>query len=656
MSAIAGILRFDGRPVDRRDLDRMMNSLHAHGPDRRAAYAVEPVGLGHLLMRMTSEDSLDAQPVRSGGGAVLVADLRLDNREDLVAALALDPERARISPDSAILLAAWEKWGNETWARLRGPFAAAIWDARNRRLTLARDPVGLRALCYYHGPHFLAFATMPKALFSLPDVPRELNKRKIADFLVLNHSDAEATVYQHIVRLATGHVATINVEGERINRRYWGRDNIAPVRLGSDQEYADAMRERLDKAVRRQLRTTHGIGCMLSGGLDSSAVAALAARALTEQGKRLPAYTQVPADDFDRPDTVTQYFDERRYVEATAAMAGSIDVTYVRSGEHDDFADLERFFGASDGPVHNPQNMGWMLQIYRLARAKDQRVLLTGITGNATISWDGWDQAIDHLAGGRLWTALKQYALFYRLSTRSPLGAFRQLFLEPSPFVTPRIVRWARRPSHSAIKAQFAKDMQVIDRAQQDCEKNPAKLGSIALLNRMRPIANTESNGEWQAAMLALCGVDTRDPTADLDVVEFCLGIPDEQYLAEGIDRSLVRRAMWGLLPQSVLAKRKRGIQAADWFGKLSRAKEILGEEVGDLRKSGLAAEALDLEQLDHLLRKLPGKFPQKRADKEAYELALPRGLALGSFLRFFERNNLASGSSKGRSNSRLSD
>src|SRR5450631_1095337 len=143
MSAIAGIFRFDGRPADRRDLERMMNTMHAHGPDRSGSHAVGPVGLGHLLMRMTPEDSFDAQPVRGASGAIAVSDLRLDNRDELISALGLDSQRAVVSPDAAIALAAWEKWGNEAWAQLRGPFAIAVWDPRNRVLTLARDPVGL---------------------------------------------------------------------------------------------------------------------------------------------------------------------------------------------------------------------------------------------------------------------------------------------------------------------------------------------------------------------------------------------------------------------------------------------------------------------------------------------------------------------------------
>src|SRR5262249_32203154 len=200
MSAIAGILRFDGRPADRRDLERMTNALRAHGPDRTGAHAAGSVALGHVLMRMTAEDSFETQPTRGAGGAIMVADLRLDNRDDLIAALGLDPQRAFAAADSAIVLAAWEKWGNEAWARLRGPFAAALWDPRNRRTTLARDPLGCRPLCYHMGRDFVAFGTLPKALLALPDVPRELNKEQLADFLISNHTDCEPTIYRDILR------------------------------------------------------------------------------------------------------------------------------------------------------------------------------------------------------------------------------------------------------------------------------------------------------------------------------------------------------------------------------------------------------------------------------------------------------------------------
>ena len=138
--------------------------------------------------------------------------------------------------------------------------------------------------------------------------------------------------------------------------------------------------------------------------------------------------------------------------------------------------------------------------------------------------------------------------------------------------------------------------------------------------------------------MLALHGVDLRDPTADLDVVEFCLGIPSEQYLAEGIDRSLVRRAMWGLLPGAVLVKRKRGLQAADWLTKIKRSSDAVDQSIKRLRSSELAAEVLDLERLQTLTADL-GHVSDALSSKviDQYLAAVPKALAIASFLKNLE-------------------
>src|ERR1700730_9605031 len=152
------------------------------------------------------------------------------------------------------------------------------------------------------------------------------------------------------------------------------------------------------------MRSAHPIGCYLSGGLDSSAVAALAARALGENGQRLAAFTQVPREGFDGPVPGGRYGDETPYVEDIRAALCNVDVTYVRNNEVDDFAELERLFLVFEAPVRNPANLGWVLAIMRLARAQGRRVLLGGQLGNFTISWGGWSQNGDHLLHGPLIT------------------------------------------------------------------------------------------------------------------------------------------------------------------------------------------------------------------------------------------------------------
>src|SRR6478672_11362717 len=346
MSAIAGLLRFDRHPVSRPELERVANALRAHGPDRSHVVVDGSIGFVHVLMRMTVEDQSDYQPYRGPSGSLITADMRLDNRDEMLIRIGLTPGEAMSWPDSRVLLRAWEKLGEAVWPMLRGPFAVAIWSPQNRVLTLARDHIGLNVVMWHRNERCFAFATMPKGLFGLDGVPRELNEEKFADFLVLNHAEHETTIYKDVYRVRPAHIMRVNSSGVTTQHRYWSPDDIKSVRLPSDQDYADGLRECLDIAVRRQMRSAHPIGCLLSGGLDSSSVAVLAAGALAGRNQRLMAFTGVPRRAFEGPVPTGHYADETPYVDSIAKAASNIDVTYVKNDGSDDFAELERFFVA----------------------------------------------------------------------------------------------------------------------------------------------------------------------------------------------------------------------------------------------------------------------------------------------------------------------
>lgn len=213
MSGIAGLVRFDGRTVMRRELERAANALNQYGPDRVEIIAKENVGLIHALMRMTPEDRFDRQPQRGASGSIITADLRLDNRDELFARVGIGRPEVTEWPDSRLLLAGWEKLGDNIWPLLRGPFAAAIWDPRSRSLTLARDHLGLNVVMWHKAEHFFAFASMPNGLFALDEVPRELCEEKLADFLVLNHADHITTMYRNVFRIPPAHVLYVKPDG-----------------------------------------------------------------------------------------------------------------------------------------------------------------------------------------------------------------------------------------------------------------------------------------------------------------------------------------------------------------------------------------------------------------------------------------------------------
>jgi asparagine synthase (glutamine-hydrolysing) len=287
-----------------------------------------------------------------------------------------------------------------------------------------------------------------------------------------------------------------------------------------------------------------------------------------------------------------------------------------------------------------------MTAILRLARTQNRRVLLGGLYGNYTISWFGWSQAIDHLRRGRLLTALRQWRQYYRQTSLSRWSAARKLFVEPA--APEALAYWASRRRHggngpwsrfSAIRPEFAAATGVVARARQ--------LGHDFLyralsgsLERIAGLGGIDYLGDWNAAEKSIHGVETRDPTTDVDVVEFCLGIPPEQYLVEDIDRSLVRRAMWGLLPETVLVNRRRGLQAPDWHEKLGARREWLAGEIAAFGQSPLASKAIDLARLERAIRTWPSEGWDKASIRMEYQVALTRALSVARFARWYETAN----------------
>jgi asparagine synthase (glutamine-hydrolysing) len=291
--------------------------------------------------------------------------------------------------------------------------------------------------------------------------------------------------------------------------------------------------------------------------------------------------------------------------------------------------------------VRNPTTIGWSLAIGRRARAQGCRVLLGGVFGNSTISWNGWSQTADHLLAGRLLTAYRQWQLFYRLSPYSRRSALRRLIIEPlwaevgdSSAPDPDVAPWR---NHAAILPEFAASMRVEARAREFGHHFRDRLRRD---ERARSLAAVDYLGDWLAAEKAVTGVELRDPTADIDVVSFCFGVPPEQYLAEGIDRSLIRRAMWDLLPEAVLTGRLGGIHSADWYEKLSLRRDQFAAELPELSETASARRSIDFARLERAIRDWPleGWHTSKVADE--YHFAFTRGIAGARFLRWFESSN----------------
>lgn len=650
MSAIIGLINLNDQPVDRVYLERMSTALAAHATDGGGMWIQGCVGLGQGLICFTPEDRLECQPLISRDGQrVLVCAARLDNRPELMRALDISPIHARELPDSVFILRAYERWGEDCVCHLVGAFVFALWDAYTQSLLIARSPMGERVLFYHHTPQTFAFATMPRGLLALPFVSRELNEEQLADFLVSHNRDIYATFYRSISRLPPGQLLTVG-HGEVKVRRYWQLDLNREIRFPRDSDYVEAFNELFERVVSDHLRSRTPVGVFMSGGLDSSSIAATAARLLQAQDKRLAAFTEVPRAGFDGPVAAPSYADETPFVEAVAHLHKNMDLNLVRTDGLTFLHDLDRFFAYTEVPFPNTSNRVWWEAILQRASSQGIRVMLTGMQGNLTMSWNGSGLLAQLLRQGRWGRALHEaQALAYSGEARSTLRALVGQGVMPH-LPTPlwaaiqrlrgKLKESPDEPWHaySPIHPDFVAAQKLKAHDLRINSPYLARLRADTRQLRYRVATTVDIGSDLDTGYQAMFGIETRSPTADVRLLQFCLALPEEQYLRDGQPRWLIRRAMTDRLPPKVLENRKRGLQAADWYERLSAAREAVQAELAGLERSELARRVLDLPRLRRLFKQWPRDGWDELQTYIDYCRVLESGLMVGRFLCWFER------------------
>ena len=651
MSAIFGLISPHGGGPPDRALLQMRSALAGHGGDGSSTWTGHGTGLGQELKRVTPEDLAERQPLISRDGRrVLVSDGRIDNRRELSGELGLAWESPQI-PDSAFIMAAYERWGEDCARQLIGSFSFAIWDEERKRLLLARSPFGAKTVFYHNAGEFVAFATMPKALFAL-SVPRRLNHQGIADLLVLVPPEPGASLYEGIGSLEPGHLLTADRHGCRV-RAFWTPELRKELRLRSDEEYEEAFTELFDRVVADQLRSLNPVGLLLSGGLDSTSVAAAAAPLLAKRGERLAAFTGAPMIGFREPDLPGWVLDEAPLAGRVAAGHGNVDHFVVRAqGLFLD--DLDRFFDAAEMPYTGTASRVWYEGIMAAAQRRDISVLLTGKSGNYTVSWPGtglirslvgkgrsrqaWREARAQAPTGGVRSTARIYA---RGGLVARLPAHVQLAITSRHYDDPLLNRGDWWSPLSPINPEFAREQRVAERSRaRDCDRWLLRRVDTPAARLRHLMDDVHHISGINGAYSALYGVDIRDPTGDARIAQFCLSLPESQCSRQGVSRSLIRRAMADRLPAEIVTGARHGIDTADWFERLSDARATVDEELRLLDRSETARAVLDLPRLRGLADRLgspPADAYQRMLD---YRHVLERGLMAGRFLRWFEEGH----------------
>ena len=555
MSGLAGFWNLDGAPADRQVLARMSATLRHRAPDGEDVLVDGPMALAHQHLWVTSEENGERQPL-TARDVHLAMDGRIDNRDELVAHLGL----AASSSDATLVLDAYARWGDSFAEHLNGEFAVVVADAARRTILIARDAIGVRPLYYVHTARLFAFASEVKALLAHPDITVRPDDEGLADYLLIDSrplDSQQVTCFAGIFAVVPAHLVIVTPE-RLTSRRYWEFDTGRVLRLGSFEEYSEALGERFAEAVKRRVRGPRPVAVSVSGGLDSSSIFCQAETLRRAGSVQTPAvagisYTGDAGSDADEREYLAII--EREYGVAIDRFPMEPLIGFAR-GADDQVSAVESPF---------VDYMWWITrELHRRAAATGARVLLSGHWGDQVLF--SMSYIVDLFNRGA-WTTIRRHTREYgrwfgvgeaRVMTRRlPTDIARQHL--PRAIVPP--LTWVRRRLLGMHRQKPYFSDRFLRRALRDADR-PATIGSGFHSAHARSIyleARSKYNVmcmEWNNKIGALHGLDFVFPFLDRDLLGFLMAVPGEIQNQGGVPRAMMREAMRGILPEPLRARR----------------------------------------------------------------------------------------------------
>jgi len=584
MSGIFGLYNQDEAPVTPSEMRPMASLLERRGPDRTGLWHKGQAGLGHTLLATTPEALFELIPLsHSASGCTITADVRLDNREQLLTNLGLIDRKDTIG-DAEIILQAYLVWHDACVEHLMGDFAFAIHDARRKTLFCARDHFGVRPFYYhYTSGRLFVFASEPRAILALKKVPNKLNEGRIADFLIsqLEGIDKTSTFYEEVYRLPPAHTLTISPDSIQI-KRYWTLEPGPELQLNSDEAYAEAFLEVFTEAVRCRLRSAGPVGSMLSGGMDSGSIVAIAKDLLAKEGKGpLPTFSAIGPDSTNCTETRTTLL---------AQSLEGIEPHSIRYDQLDELLpELAELTWRENEPFDN--HMTLVRSVYLLAQRRGVKVVMDGIDGDSVLS-EG-SQITRLLRGGRLLTAYRE-AVGQNHFWQGAYPAWQQLYRSSRAAFAPNVFQDLRQQltgkqrsrknaekniNTSIINREFSRRVNLEQRMQMlNSHREPAhfRMASAEAAKSLDHPYLTVAVERYNRVASSVA-IEPRHPFLDQRLLAFCITLPGNQKINEGWPKIILRRSMQGRLPDTV--RWRRGKEHLGW----DFTRELIGNTESDV-------------------------------------------------------------------------
>ena len=560
MCGIAGFITTGRHDDSRAVVRRMVTALRHRGPDDEGEYVDEQAALG--ACRLSIVDLAGGrQPFANETGTVhAVLNGEIYNFRQLRSRLEQRGHRFATQSDTEVLVHAYEQDGEDFVADLNGMFALALWDGPARKLVLARDRMGEKPLYYYDGPGVFVFGSELRALLEHPAVPRALDPRSLARYLVFDAVPAPYSILDGIAKLPPAHTLVVSPGAKPYVTAYWALSFAPDDRLGEAQ-WRDRLIGQLEASVVSRLGADVPVGVFVSGGIDSGAVTAFAARHATSAPLRTFAL------GFDTPS-----YDERGFARIVAAQFGTEHHELLFTPA-DALALMERVGGLLDEPLGDAS----FLPKYALARAArgSVKVALSGdggdelFCGYPTFLADAparWLHAVVPPPARRLLTRLVD-----RLPSSPKYGSVDFLlkqFMRGLPYpaavrtqlllggITTTEQESLLSPSVRRAAAGFDASAELITSVEQAALRDPVER---LIHHHARFYLADQTLVTMDRATMA-AGLEVRAPFLDPTLVELATTIPSSLKLRGRCTKYILKQALAGILPADVVHRRKQGL------------------------------------------------------------------------------------------------
>jgi asparagine synthase (glutamine-hydrolysing) len=558
MSAIAGIVQLDGRPVQAGLIERMTACMAYRAPDGMSHWQHEGIALGHGLLRTTSQSFHESQPLCNPlSQLTIVMDGRLDNRRELLSTLTKAGHRPLNGSDSALVLSAFEKWGRDCPAKLDGDFAFAIWNGRSRELFCARDHIGTRSFHYALVGSTLLFASDIRAIWYCPLFSPVFNEDFVSEYLGGEWLHHDQTFWQGLHRLMPAQAMTVSAKGLS-SQRYWEPNPFSKAPCKTDQDFEAYYRWLLTDIVESMSESHLPLAFEVSGGLDSSALFAVASDLQSKDRLRAPGF-QGYTYDFGGVSQI----DEMKYVKDVQSFCGR-HIQPVAPW----LAELEwyqRF--AQDFKTFPGFPNCWMgMNLYRQAARNGSRVVISGFGGDEWVGgcdrgyaeclhandWQGlvacWNEEFSSIGWTKALTRLIRKGLlsqlpgFIKLPLRMAIGQRHYVGFDKEEWLSPRLRRTLEQRRKKFPLQHLPRYARLTQPHQYETLHSPW----VLLIQDLEDIN------------CGLMGVEWRRPFVSKRMIEFVFSVPDRLRSSAIFDRVLHRKALKGLLPDSVLARKTK--------------------------------------------------------------------------------------------------